>query len=817
MAGLLQDLRFGLRMLWKNPTFTLVAVLTLGLGIGANTVIFSVVNAVVVRPLPYPQPERLVRLYTEFPTMKLEKFWISPPEYFDLVRESRSYASIGAWGSGAAALGGGERPERVPAASATHGFLPTVGVAPALGRWFGPDEDLPGDPKVVVLSHGVWQRSFGGDRNIIGRGITVEGMPVKVVGVMPAGFDFPQGAELWVPSGEDPANNRRGNHRLLVVARLRPEVTVEQARAELAVLMGRWSKSATGHRLGPPNHSMLLYPLKGEVVGSVEWMLLLLQGAVVLVLLISCANVSNLLLARAEARSREVAIRNALGARRGRLIRQFMTESLLLGALGGALGLILAFWGVDAAVSLLPEGAPRAQEIRIDGAVLAYGLTCALVTSVLFGLAPVVHARVQNLHGALKEGQRTTGAPVRQRFRRALVVGETALAVVLVIGCGLMIRSFVALSRVDLGFRADHLLTFQLRLPPKLYPDDRGAIQFLERSLERLRALPGVSGASLMTGLPPSRPLDANDLFIVGETPPQPNQGPPWNVDFWQTVGPGYFDTMGIKLLEGRLFDARDTNEAPGVVLVNETMARRFWPGRSAVGRQVRAEGNREATLQTIVGVVADVKQQGVEAPTGTELYFPMEQTPQLGFAPRYPTVVLRTVGEPLALASAVRATMAALDPQLPVARLRTMEQIMYEAVAKPRFLTMLLGVFGGLALLLAAVGIYGVMSYTVARRTHEIGIRMALGAEGSNVRRLVLRQGLLLALAGTGLGLIVALLVNRIMGKVLSGLLYDTRAVDPSTFAVVPAVVVLVAALACWIPALRATHIDPMLALRSE
>jgi putative ABC transport system permease protein len=734
------------------------------------------------------------------------------------VRESRSFSSIGAWGNGSAAIGGGERPERVPAAYATHGFLPTVGVAPALGRFYGPDEDRPGGPTVVVLSHALWQRGFGGDKQIVGKPITVDGAPVKVVGVMPAGFDFPQGSEVWVPSGEDPGNQRRGNHRLSVVARLRPEVSVEQARAELKVLMAGWLERHKGaHPVAEPNHPMLLYPLKGEVVGSVEWMLLLLQGAVLFVLLISCANVSNLLLARAEARSREVAIRNALGAQRKRLIQQFMTESLLLGVLGGILGLVLAFFGLNAAVSLLPEGAPRAKEIGIDGTVLAFGLLSALVTSVLFGLAPIVHSRVQSLHGALKEGQRTTGSPLRQRFRRTLVVAEMALAVVLVIGCGLMIRSFSQLSRVELGFRPDHLLTFQIKLPNKVYPDDKEAVAFLQRAVERLRVLPGVENATLMTGLPPNRPVNANDLFIVGKTPPRPGEGPPWNTDFWQTVGPDYFATMGIKLLEGRLFDGRDGPDAPGVALVNQSMARKFWPGESVIGKQIHAQGNRERALQTIVGVVADVKQQGVEAPTGTELYFPMQQSTQLGFAPRLPTFALRTAGDPLALAGAVRAAMAALDPQIAIARLRTMDQIMYDAVAKPRFLTMLLGVFAGLALVLAAVGIYGVMSYAVAQRTREIGIRMALGAEAGNVRGLVLRQGLLLAGLGTLLGLGAAFTVNHVLSKVLADLLYGVRALDPSTFVTVPLVVVAVAALACWIPALRATRIDPMVALRSD
>jgi putative ABC transport system permease protein len=683
-----------------------------------------------------------------------------------------------------------------------------------LGRLFGPDEDQPGDPQVVVLSHALWQRSFGGDGEIIGRKITVDGVSVKVVGVMPAGFDFPEGAEAWVPAREDPANTRRGNHRLSVVGRLRPDVTVEQARAELKVLMAGWLTRYQGrHPMGEPNHPMLLYPLKGELIGSVQWMLLLLQGAVLFVLLISCANVSNLRLARAEARSREVAIRNALGARRGRLIQQFLTESLLLGALGGLLGLLLAFWGVNAAVSLLPEGAPRANEIGINGTVLAVGMLSALVTSLLFGLAPIVHARMQALHAALKEGQRTTHARARHRFRRTLVVGELALAVVLVIGCGLMIRSFVRVSQVELGFRPDHLLTFETKLPAKAYPDDRQAITFLERATERLRALPGVQNATVMKGLPPSRRLDANDLYIEGRTPPPPGQGAPWNVDFWQIAGRNYFATMGIKLLEGRLLDGRDGADAPGVVVINQTMARRFWPGESAIGKQIRARGSPEAELQTIVGVVADVKQQGLEAPTGTELYFPLPQAHRLGGAPRLPAFAVRTHGDPLALAQAVRGAMAELDPQVAIARLMTMDQIMYQAVARPRFLATLLAVFAALALILAAIGIYGLMAYAVAQRTHELGIRMALGAQPASVLRMIMRQGLALAAVGLAVGLLLALAATT----VLKGALYGAGAADPIAWAGAAILLLAVAAVANLIPARRAMLVDPVRVMRTE
>jgi predicted permease len=596
-------------------------------------------------------------------------------------------------------------------------------------------------------------------------------------------------------------------------------VTVTAARAELSSNIDAWQRldAPMFHAITHSHHPMVLHGLKEETVGGAKWALWLLQGAVLFVLLIACANVSNLLLARAEARSREIAIRAALGAGRRRLIGQFLTESLLLGLAGGALGLILAIWGVDLATSLLPEGAPRAHDIHIDALVLGFGIVCSLATSLLFGLAPVVHTRVADLHERLKEGGQRTTSP-RQRFRRVLVVAEVAMAVVLVIGCGLVIRSFNRLQQVNVGFNPDNLLTMNIDLPPKTYPTDDAANAFWDRLLRDVQAIPGVKAATLMDGLPPFRPVNANDLFLDGKT--QTKDGPVWNTDFWNIVADNYFATMQIKLIDGRLFTAADGPGAAPVVVVNQAFARKFFPGENVIGKRVRtARWLRDKPLQTIVGVVADVKQQGIDAPTGTEIYIPIRQSIETaGGADNHMNIVLRSAGvAPKSLAAAARRTIEAADPTLPVADVKTMDEVLWSAVAKPRFVTFLMTIFAGLALVLAVVGVYGVMSYNVEQRTRELGIRVALGARPAGVRGLVLRQGMVLVGIGIVCGLGGALALNAALAHVFSQVLFETRALDPVTFALVGALMVVVAALACWIPARRATHIDPMVALRSE
>jgi putative ABC transport system permease protein len=820
MPGFLQDAKYGLRTMAKNPSFTAVAVLTLGLAIGANTAIFSVVNAVLLQPLPYKDSDQLVRIYTQFPKMKFDRFWLSRPEYFQIRQEAKSYSDIAGWIVGTAALGGIERPVRVPTAYTSASLAPLLGVAPFLGRYFTPDEDVPGDPRVIVLGYDVWQRAFAGDRNVIGRQITADAMNVTVIGVMPKGFDFPgDGAEAWLPAGWDPADFHRGSHFISVVGRLKPGVSLPRARAELGSLIDNWErlKAPMFHAINHQDHPMILQSLKAETVGSVQWALWLLQGAVLFVLLIACANISNLLLARAEARSREIAVRAALGAGRGRLVRQFLTESILLGVAGGVLGLLIAIWGVDLTTGIIPKGAPRSQEIAIDGWVLGFGIACSLVTSLLFGLAPILHTRVADLHERLRDaGQRTTST--RQRFRRALVVIEVALSVVLVIGCGLVIRSFNRLQQVNVGFNPDGLLTMNLEVLPAIYPKNEAVNDFWDRLLRDVRAIPGVKAATLMSGLPPFRRVNANDIHFDGKTPKP--EGPQWNVDFWNTVADGYFETMGIPLKDGRLFGASDGPGAPQVVIINEAFARKFYPDENPIGKRVRVCCDEQHPLQTVVGVVADVKQQGLEAPTGTEVYIPIRQSIDIyGGAPNRLNIVLRAAGgmAPTSLITPARNAIMNIAPAFPVADVRTMDQVMWGAVAKPRFLTFLMSVFAGLALVLAVVGVYGVMSYTVEQRTRELGIRVALGARPAGVRRLVLSQGMFLVGLGVVMGLAGAVGLNAALSRVFSQVLFETRALDPVTFILVGALIIAAAALACWIPARRATRVDPMVALRSE
>jgi putative ABC transport system permease protein len=814
----MRDLRFGARMLFKNPAFTAIAVLTLGLGIGAITAIFSVVNAVLIRPLPFPRPDELVRLYTQFPQQKFDKFWVSPPEYWDISRDFTTFQSVAGYQMAGAAVTARERPMRAPAAYTTWTFARTIGVQPEIGRYFAAYEDLPGDITTAVISHRMWRNVFGGDREVLGKRIVVDGMTVSIIGVMPADFSYPQAdTDLWLPLQLDPSSIFRGNHRVNVVARLGRGVAIEAARAEAATVMAGYKASHTQHRLAPPDHPLVMYPLKDEVVGPVRSTLWLLQAAVVFVLLIACANVSNLLLARAEARAREIAIRSALGAGRSRLVRQFLTESVLLGLLGGVLGLVLAVWGVDMTVALLPKGAPRATEIGIDRVVLAFAVACAVGTSLLFGLAPIAHTRVADLGAALKEGQRTVGAP-RQRFRRGLVITEVALAVVLVIGCGLVVKSFIRLSAVDPGFRPEGVVTGQIEIVEKTYPKPEDMLAFWLRLEDELGAQPGVTSVSLVGGLPPARQINANDAQFEGvpETPQLIH-----NIDFWNPVGADYFRTMGLRLVRGRFLGPEDTADSMPAVVINEALARKFYPGADPIGRHLRINpGPREnpPPWQTIVGVVGDVKQQGLDAPTGTEVYFTLRQNQLMTHGMRQNLyVALRGEVAAATLEGIIRNVVFKMDPTVPVYNLRTMDEVMYEAVGKPRFVAFLLGVFSALALALAAVGIYGVMSYAVAQRTRELGIRMALGAQAGAVRRLVLFEGLLLAGAGVVFGLIGAYAVGAGLRSELAGLLYQVRAVDPVTFSGVGGLVLGVAALACFVPALRATRVDPMIALRHD
>ncbi len=824
MSTLLQDVRFAMRMMLKNPALSLIAVLTLGVAIGANTMIFSVVNAVILQPLPYPEPDRLVRLHSQFfgGGMSYDRFAISPPEFVELGQQTRSYESIAGWSEGGAPVTGGTVPVRVPAVYITGPLLQTIGVQPALGRLFSREEDRPGDPTAVVLSHKLWQRAFGGDAQIVGKRIQVDATSVTVIGVMPAGFAFPTGdTEIWVPLGFDFSTGVRGNHFMSVVARMKPGVTLDQARSDLDAFMA-WSKERHegDHPNGLPNHPLVVNSLYSETVGSARWSLLLLQGAVAFLLLIAAANIASLLLARAEARIREIAIRAAIGADRMRIIRQLLTESAVLGLLGAGLGLALAVWGVDLAVALLPEGAPRKAEIGIDGMVLVAGVVCSLLVSLLFGLAPALYARVDDLHHGLQEGStRATSSRGRLRLRRTLVIGEIALAVVLVVGCGLMLRSFSRVQEVDLGFDPENLLTMRIELPVKNYPKSASVIATWERLQTDVRRLPGVKSATLMTGMPPIREFNANDIYFVGMAKPDKDKGPAWNVNYYQCVGDDYFETMGIRSLRGRVFDERDRKGALPVVIVNQSLARKFFPGLDPVGRQIALRGGEKGPFQTIVGVVDDVKQGGVDKPTGTELYIPMRLPAARSDdgAQRLMYLAVRADSDPTVLMRSIRRVVSDIDPNLAVAQVSTMDGILWQAVARPRFFAALLGGFAGIALLLAAIGIFGVMSYSISQRTRELGIRMALGAAPGQVRWMVLREGMILVGAGVVLGMIGATAVNIALSRVLADMLFGVAALDATTFVAVPILVVAVGAFACWLPAAKATRVDPILALRHD
>jgi predicted permease len=825
MGSFLADVRFALRLMAKNIGVTAVLVLTLGLGIGATTTIFSVVDSVVIKALPYPNSDRLVRLYTAFLPESgaggLPKFWISSPEYFEYAKACQSCASVAVYQSRNVSLGGGDRPVRVPGTYATASLLPTVGVAPELGRFFGPDEDKPGDPTAILIGHDLWRRAFGGDPQIIGKKVMLNAVPVAVVGVMPEGFDFPgDGVEVWAPARLDPADDSWGGHNFSMIARLKDDVPISQARAEIDTLMAGWSKAQgpKDHNLRKKDHPLEMYWLKDEVVGSLSVTLWLLQAAVLFVLLIAIANISNLLLARAEARGREIAVRQAIGATRVRLVRQFLTESVVLGVAGGAFGVLVAVWAVDALVALLPSSAPRLHEIHLDVRALLFALGCTLTASFVFGLAPILHTRVDDLHGALKEGsQRTSGTRSQRRLRSALVVSEVALAVVLVIGCGMMIRSFVRLQAVEPGMNPEHVLTMELQLPRKLFPKSTLSNAFWRRLEEKIRAVPGVESMTLIAGLPPQRPINANDIAFPGKT--KDPHGMPWNVDYWQPVGDDVLPTLGMHLVAGRALTPADTETAPAVVMVNQAFARKFFPGEDPLGKEIwLTPWDDKTPKQRIVGVVADYKNAGLDQPAGSEVFFNLWQLPLWdpdGYTQQ--TVVIRTAGDPRAIAPAITRAIAELDASLPVSNVKTMDDVLWEAVARPRFLTFLLGAFAVLALVLACVGIYGVMSYTVVQRTHEIGIRMALGATPGAVRTMVLRQAAILAAIGIAIGLVAAAGVSFALGQELSSMMFEVEHVEPMTFAVVGLIVLGATLLASYVPARRATRVQPTVALRSE
>ena len=814
MQTFLQDLKYALRILKKNPAFTAVAILTLAVGIGANSAIFSVLNSVLLRPLPFRQPDQLVRIYSEFPTMQLQKFWLSPPELLDIQREAKSWETIGAWAPGGQNVGTESEPLRVTSAAITRSLIDVLGVQPERGRNFTEEEDRNGGPKVAIISHGLWQKGFGGANDIIGKQIQVNAATTTVIGVMPASFAFPPGSndqvDLLVPFQFDTANpGSRGSHFLSVIGRLKPGVTADQARSEMTSLMAGWkSEGRAQHLLNPQGHPVIMLGLHEDVVGSARKAVWLLMAAVGFVLLIACVNVANLLLARAESRHREFAVRLALGAGVKRMVRQFVAEGFVLVLIASVLGVALAFAGLKILLLFAPDSVPRTEEIGVGFPVLAFTIAVAIVAVFLFGLAPLAQVSERNLANWIRgAGQRAIRGG-GQALRKSLVVAEIALAVILVIGSGLMIRAFWKLQQVNTGFDPAGVVSFSLNLPTAKYKSPE-RLQFVDSVEQKLRTIPGVASVSMTTGLPPLRRINANDTEIEGYQPTP--DGPAQNVDYWNIVGNDYFQTMKIRLLEGRTFEPQDDNpNAMKVVIVNQALAKRFWKG-SPIGRRVNPGFSDPKVWLTIVGVVEDTKNAGMDKPAGPELYFQMRQVNQ--FLGPNVNFVVRGSNDSVALESSIRNVVRELDPTLPVYNLWSMNEVVSKSMVQPRFLALLLATFSGIALFLAAIGIYGVMAYSVAQRTQEIGVRMALGARPLHVLRLVFGQSMGMLLIGTVIGLAGAFALTRFMRT----LLFEITATDPLTYVSVIGLLTVVALLACYIPARRAAKVDPLIALRYE
>jgi putative ABC transport system permease protein len=807
-----RDCRYGARSLRKSPGFTAVAVLTLALGIGVNTAIFSVVNAVLINPLPYREADRIVQFWETNPLKNWTQATVAPANLFDWQEQSQSFTEVAAYmgsdkkGPGLSGLqfdAGGE-PERLQGLYVTGNIFSVLGVGAVVGRTLTEEETWAGRDKVVVLSYGLWRRRFGADPKVVGRVITLDGVGREVVGVMPPGFYFPsKEAELWVPAGwnrEKIAALRRP-HFLRAVGRLKPGVTLEQAQAEMQTIAARLEAQHpdTNTQMG-----VGLGPLKEWIVSDVRLPLVVLLAAVAFVLLIACANVANLLLSRAAVRAREVAVRRALGAGRLRVVRQQLTESLLLALAGAGAGLLLAVWFKDLLVSLSPGDIPRLDELRLDWRVLCFTLAAALLTTLLTGLTPALQSIQTGLAPALKEGGQKGSTGQGRRVRGSLVIAEVSIALVLAAGAGLTVRSFLMLREVNPGFDPNNTLTLRVSLPQSSYKDEAKEQAFFARAEQVIKGLPGVAAVGSTT-LPPLKGYRwTGDMTIEGRSPED------WVREIrHKEITPDYFRAMGLPLLKGRFFDGSDTDKGQPTTIVNNTFARRYFPGEDAVGKRVKfGKPDEGDPWETIVGVVGDEKQDSLSAEVKPEAYKSHLQSAQDEM-----TLVVRASGDPRALAGAVREQIRALDPSVPVYDVKTMQEIVYESLARERFIMLLMALFAALALALAAVGIYGVVSYATAQRTHEIGIRMALGAQARDVLKLMVRQGLSPVLAGVGLGLLAALALTRLM----SSLLYGVSATDPLTFAAVALLLTAVSLLACYLPARRATRVDPLTALRYE
>jgi putative ABC transport system permease protein len=814
METLLKDIRYGIRGLLKRPAFTAIAVITLALGIGANTAIFSVVNAVLLRPLPFHDPGQLVTLWERNPKQGYEQNPPAAGNYVDWREQNRVFAQMAIYApSRNFNLSLGDQPERISGAAVSSSLFELLGVSAVQGRTFSSEEEQPGNDQVALISHSLWQRHFAADLNPVGRTITLDSKPYTIVGVMPEGFQFPGGsgtvlrtftpaaAELWVPLALDADTLRqRSSHSLYAIGRLKPGITVGQATAEMDAIQQRLEQQYPTFYVG--SHVKVV-PLAEQIAGTARQPLLILWGAVAFVLLISCANVANLLLSRSNSRKKEFALRAALGAGRTRIIRQLLTESLLLSFAGGIAGALLAAWGVHVLSTIVPPDFPRRGEIAIDGWVLGFTLLISVLTGIIFGLAPAIQSTKMDLTEALKaSGRNSAGSSHRHSLRSLLVMSEMALALILLIGAALMIQSFLRLQQVGAGFTADNVLTMEVSLPRNSYPRERRP-DFFQRLLERARSVPGVQLVAAAKHLPLSGD-NMNFAFDIEGRPFPPGRSPGADCRF---VTSDYFKALRISLLKGRLFSESDGPHAPHVLLINKAMAARFFPNEDPIGKRLEL-GINSFTGQ-IVGIVGDVKHVGLDADVNEEVYAPYSQAPFWTDM----TLLVRTSGDPMSVAGAMRNELGTLDKQVSIGKVRTMDTIAAESVAQPRFRTLLLGLFGISALLLASVGIYGVMSYAVTQRTQEIGIRMALGAQVGDVRRLVIKNGMTLALIGVAIGLAGAFGLTRLMATLLFGI----SATDVPTFAAISVGVVAVALLACYIPARRATKIDPLVALRYE
>ena len=806
-AFIKSDFLYAVRGLRKKPLFTAAAVLTLALGIGANSAIFTVVNAVLLRPLPYPDPDRLMTLWTHNPRQGYDKDVSAYPNFDDWRRQSASFASISAYFGGTFTLTQAGDPAQIIGAVVTPGFFETLGVAPALGRTFGTREGAAGGGQAAILSHGLWQTRFGGDAAIVGRSIMLNSVSHEVLGVMPQSFAHPETAAVWTPLAPSarlaPIMQSRSAYWLQVVGRMKPGIDRRAAQSEMDVIASALERQYPDANAGI---GVRLVPMHEEIVGEVRQPLLILFGTAVLVLLIACANVANLLLARAASRQRELAIRAALGAGRRRLIAQLLTESLVLAAVGGAAGLLLAAWSIQALPSLAPADLPRLTGVRIDTAAILYTSLASLVTGLVFGAAPALQSAGATTGQFLKERRAESHGARGRRLRAALAIAEVAVALVLVIGAGLLVRSFVAMNNVDLGFEPRGILALRVELPRARYSQDAQITAFFDDLASRLRALPGVESIGLGSSI--VRAAQSSTLSVYGRPAQDPsvrNLSVPYD-----SVTPEFFTTLRIPLRRGRLFTSADGPSAARVVVVNESLARRFFPGDDALGKRVTYDDPADAQARwlTIVGIVADTRRAGVDRETRAEVYYPHAQFPE-----RRMYVLVRTAGDPLTLARPAQAQVWAIDANQPTASIRPVEAILADAQANRRFTTLLLGLFSIVALALAAIGIYGVIAYSTAQRVQEIGIRMALGASRMHVLTSVVKEAVLIGVVGLALGIAAALALTRF----LSGLLFAVGARDPMTFVALPLGLLLVAVLAALIPATRAVRVNPLVALRGD